>query len=189
MAKVTLNPALKAIHGRVDDLVFKRYNGHEMVSPVPDRTGIVPSANQLAQMDKFRLAALYGKAALADPQTRTVYEDAAARKGMPVFALTVADFLNAPAVDEIDLSDYAGQIGDKIAVRASDDVEVKGVQVAIREQGGAVLEQGAAVLETASNTWVYTATTTLAQGQAVSIEVSATDRPGHKTTKTQAANN
>jgi len=29
---------------------------------------------------------------------------------------------------------------------------------------------------------------TLAQGQAVSIEVSATDRPGHNTSKTQARN-
>ena len=33
-------------------------------------------------------------------------------------------------------------------------------------------------------TWSYTATTALAQGQAVSIEVSATDRPGHEGTKT-----
>jgi hypothetical protein len=66
-------------------------------------------------------------------------------------------------------------------VHASDDVEVKGVTVCIRTQGGAVLEEGAAVFTTAAASWTYTATTDLAQGQAVSIEVNATDRPGHKT--------
>ena len=106
MAKVKLSPALEAIHGHVGEMVFKRFAGHEIVGKMPDRTGIVPSANQLAQQDKFRLAALYGKAVLADPETKQVYQDAAARKGIPAFALTVADFLNAPAVDEIDLSAY-----------------------------------------------------------------------------------
>ena len=188
MARVKLNPTLEAIQGKVGDLVFKRFEGHEIVSRIPDRTGIVPSADQLAQMEKFRLAALYGKAVLADPVTKQVYEDASARKGVPAFALTVGDFLNAPAVDEIDLSVYTGKTGDLIRVRASDDVEVSGVTVAIRAQNGDVLEQGATVWSPAVGRWTYTATTTLAQGQAVSIEVSATDRPGHRTTKTQARN-
>jgi hypothetical protein len=30
----------------------------------------------------------------------------------PAFAVSIADFLNAPAVDEINLAAYAGQIGD-----------------------------------------------------------------------------
>jgi hypothetical protein len=186
MAKVKLNPALEAIHGHVGDLVFKRFAGQEIVGKMPDRTGIVASADQLAQQDKFRLAALYGKAVLADPETKQVYEDAAARKGIPVFALTVGDFLNAPAIDEIDLSVYTGKTGDIIGVHASDDMEVKGVTVCIRAQGGAVLEEGAGVWSPASASWAYTATTDLTQGQAVSIEVNATDRPGHKTTKSQA---
>ena len=186
MAKVKLNPALDAIHGHVGDLVFKHMNRSEIVGKMPDRTGIEPTANQLAQQDKFRLAALSGKAVLADAASRVVYEDAAARKGVPVFALTVGDFLNPPAVDEIDLSGYAGKIGDKIEIRASDDLEVQGVTVSIRDQGGDVLEEGATVFTPESGRWTYTATTNLAQGQAVSIDVSATDRPGHKTNKTQA---
>jgi hypothetical protein len=186
MAKVTLNPTLIAIQGAVGDLVFKRFGGEEIVAKFPDRTGVVPTANQLAQMQKFRLAAVYGKAVLADPVAKQVYAEASDRKGIPAFALSIGDFLNAPAVDEIDLSGYSGKIGDKISVRATDDVEVQGVTVAIRDQEGAVLEEGAAVWTAASAIWVYTATTDLAQGQAVSIEVSATDRPGHKTTRTQA---
>src|SRR4051794_38292984 len=145
MAKVTLNPVIEAIRGKVGDLVFRRWAGEEIVGRMPDRTGIVPSADQLAQQDKFRLAALYGKAVLADPAARTVYEDAGARQGTPAFAISVGDFLNAPAVDEIDLAGYTGKTGEVIRVRASDDVEVKGVTLAIRAQGGAVLEEGLAV--------------------------------------------
>jgi hypothetical protein len=185
MAKVKLNPTFERIQGKIGDLVYRRYEGEEVVGRMPDRTGIVPTANQLAQMEKFRLAALYGKAVLADPDTRTIYEDAAKGKGVPLFALTVGDFLNAPAVDEIDLSAYTGKADEVIKVRASDDVEVKGVSVTIRAQGGAVLEEGPAVWSPNIASWTYTTTTNLVQGNPVTIEVSATDRPGHKTTKTQ----
>src|SRR5690242_16588625 len=129
MAKINLNPALEAIHGKIGDLVFKRFCGSEIVTRMPDRTGIVPSANQLAQMQKFRLAALYGTAVRTDPVSKQIYEDASVQKGIPAFALAVGDFLNAPAVDEIDLSGFTGKIGDKISVRASDDIEISGVHV------------------------------------------------------------
>jgi hypothetical protein len=188
MAKVKLNPSIECIQGAIGDLVYKRWGDGEIVGRMPDRTGIVPTENQVAQMERFKLAAIYGKAVMSDPDSRQVYEDAASQKGKPVFALTVADFLLAPVVDEIDLSTYGGKTGDKIRIRASDDIEVKGVTVEIRAQAGAVLEQGAAVFTPSLGAWVYTATTDLAQGQAVSIDVSATDRPGHKGTKTQARN-
>jgi hypothetical protein len=45
MARVVLNPVLEAIHGKVGDLVFRRINSHEFVGKVPDRTGVVPTAN------------------------------------------------------------------------------------------------------------------------------------------------
>jgi hypothetical protein len=185
MAKVKLNPALVAIHGKVGDLVFKTFNHSEIVGKIPDRTGIVPTAAQLAQQQKFRLAAFYGKSVMADPISKKLYEDAADHKGMQaVFALMVADFLNEPVVDEVDLSAYAGKIGDVIKIRASDDVEVKGVTVTIRDQGGAVLEQGAAVFGEGTGRWAYTATANLAQGQTASIEVTASDIPGNKGTRT-----
>jgi hypothetical protein len=97
MAKVTLNPVIEAIRGKVGDLVFKRWEDHEIVGRMPDRTGIVPTPDQLAQQDKFRLAALYGKAVLADPDSKQLYEDVAARRGLPAFALSVGDFLTPDA--------------------------------------------------------------------------------------------
>ena len=74
----------------------------------------------------------------------------------------------------------------KIVVRTSDDIQVAGVNVAIRDQDGAVLEQGAAVKDAGGATYTYTATTALQAGQAVSIEVTATDLPGNSTTRIQA---
>ena len=188
MARVKLNPVLDAIHGKVGDLVFRTFNHGDFVGKIPDRTGVVPSTDQLAQMEKFRLAVLYGKSVMADAVTKQIYTDAAARKGQPVFALTVGDFLNEPAVDEVDVSAYSGKTGDAIRVRASDDVEVKGVAEVIKAQDGSVLEEGAATWSAATATWTYTATTNLAQGQSVSIEVTATDLAGHTGSRTQSKN-
>ncbi len=97
--------------------------------------------------------------------------------------LGVGDFQNALVVEQIDVSAYNGKAGDPIRITASDDFEVAGVEVAIHDTGGAVLEHGAAAA--ADGHWNYITTTDLPPGQPVSIEVTATDRPGHKTTKTQ----
>ncbi len=121
---------------------------------------------------------------MADPVTKALYDAKAEATGTPVFALTIADFFHAPEVDGIDLSAYTGQVGENIAIRAHDDFAMKGVAVAIRTNTGQVLEQGAAVPGTDSP-WRYTATTALPVGQNVSIEVTATDLPGHQGTKTQ----
>jgi hypothetical protein len=47
-------------------------------------------------------------------------------------------------VDEIDLSVCTGKAGGPIRIRASDDVEVKGVEVSITDSNGTVLERGPA---------------------------------------------
>jgi len=127
-----------------------------------------------------------------DPQrivSEALYEQAAGAKGKPVFSLTVVDFpatvlrtgFNAPAVDEVDLSAYAGAVGDVIAVRASDDFRVTGVRVAVVDAGGAALESGDAV-ETLpdSGRWVYTATAAVPTGTdsaLTRLAVQATDLP------------
>jgi hypothetical protein len=88
-------------------------------------------------------------------------------------------------VDEINLSTYTGKPGEAIKIRASDDFEVVGVGVRILDANGVVLEQAPAA-QGSAGAWTYTATTTLPDGQQVLIEVTAADRPGHKTVKTQA---
>jgi len=53
--------------------------------------------------------------------------------------LTVADFFNAPSVDEVDLSGYGGAVGDQIVIQASDDFGALGVNVALTDGAGSPL--------------------------------------------------
>ena len=186
MAKVKLNPVLQRVRGKVGDLVFKRYNDGVIVARKPDLTENPPTEGQAAQRRQFKLATLYGRTVLADPVKKAVYEATAKAKGIPAFALTVGDFLNAPTVDEIDLSGYTGKTGETIRITASDDFEVTDVAVSITDAGGTVLENGPATAQ--NGAWNYTTTTDLTAGQPVSIVVTTTDRPGNKGTKTQARN-
>jgi hypothetical protein len=186
MAKVKLNPILERVRGTVGDLVFKRYEDEVVITRKPDFEGVAPTAAQLAHRERFRQAALYGRLVMADPEAKALYEEAAQAKGQPVFSLTVADFFNAPSVNEVDLSGYAGQAGDAIVIRARDDFDVQAVTVAIVDVDGDAIEGGAAVETPAdSGRWVYTATAAVATGTTVRIAVTATDRPGGEGTATQ----
>ena len=186
MAKVKLNPVLEQMRGQIGDLVFKHYNGDVVVGRKPDRSGVQPTDAQLQHQERFRQAVLYGQLVMADPDKKALYAKAAKTSGKPLFSLTIADFFNAPAVDEVDLSAYAGQVGNPIAVRAHDDFAVVSVHVSITKSSGEAIESGEAVqtppnlLQGAarSGRWVYTITAAVPQGTAVRIAVSATDHPG-----------
>ena len=177
MARVKLNPVLEHMRGDIGDLVFKKYGDRTIVSRKADLSGVKPSEAQQAHRQRFSQAALYGKMVLADPQTKGLYEEVAKKKGQPVFSLTVADFFNAPVVDEVDLSGYSGQVGETILVRAHDDFQVTDVTVTLARTDGTAIEKGDAVLSP-SGLWAYTTTQTVAEGTTVRIEVTVTDRPG-----------
>ncbi|MCB9418920.1 MAG: hypothetical protein H6667_03905 [Ardenticatenaceae bacterium] len=179
MAKVKLNPILEQIQGQVGDLVFKRYGDEVVISRKPDTAGRELTEAQLAAQARFREAALYGKMVMADAETKALYAEAAKAKGKPVFSLTVADFFNAPTVNEVDLSGYSGAVGDVIVIQATDDFDVAAVAVVLTDADGNAIESGAAV-ETPVNSgrWIYTAQTAVTTGTTVRIGVTATDRPG-----------
>ena len=105
--------------------------------------------------------------------------------GQVIRATTSAFWCRANVVQGNLFAAYTGKTGEAIKIRASDDFQVVGVGVVIRDTGGTVLEQGPATVS-GDGAWTYAATTKLPDGQQVVIEVTATDRPGHKTTKTQA---
>ena len=179
MAKVRLNPILEQVLGQVGELVFKRSGERVILARKPDFSDRQASEAQLAAQERFRQAALYGKMVMADPDTKQLYGEAARGKGQPVFSLTVADFFNAPSVDEVDMANYSGKAGDPIVVMAHDDFEVAAVKVSLSDAEGEALESGDA-LQTPPNSgrWIYTATATIASGAQVRVLVTATDRPG-----------
>ena len=181
MAKVKLNPVLEQIRGQIGDLVFKRYNDDVIVARKPDMEGVTPTPAQLANRERFRQAAIYGRLVMADAEKRVIYEDAAKKRGKPVFAMMVGDFFNTPEISEVDLAGYTGQVGDPIVVMAHDDFEVTGVQLSLTDAEGQVLEHGAAVEAPAkSGRWVYTTTVPNDPGALVHISVEVSDLPGGK---------
>lgn len=181
--KFKLNRAFREASGELDGLVFRNVRGKVVVARKPDMSNVVYSENQLAHRQRFKQAAAFGKAVMADANVRELYEAAAKSKNMPVFALTVADYFNAPTVDVLDLSGYNGQIDDIIKVSASDDFGVQKVHVSITDENGALIESGYA-METAEGAglWVYVVTASVEVN--VNVKVVATDRPGGTAVKT-----
>jgi len=174
-----------AAHGKMGNVVFRKFGKEYVMAHVPIVGDHEPTPAQLAQRGVFKIAVLYGSSVVADPAKSAAYASKARERGITVFALSVADFLHAPVVDNIDLSAYTGKTGETITIQATDDVKVAGVAVRILNTSGAVLEQGPAVTENGTN-WTYTTSSNLPVGQPVTIEVTASDLPGNKTVKTQA---
>jgi len=180
MAKIKLNPIVEEVSGGLGNLVFRNSNGKTVLCRKPDFSGTEISEDQAAHRERFRQAVAYGRSVMADADLREVYNQVADRKDMPVFALTVADFFNAPSITGVDLSAYNGQAGNVVKVNALDDIGVVNVHVSLTNaQDGALIESGNAD-ETApgSGQWVYAATVAVSAGTTVNFNVVATDRPG-----------
>ena len=184
MAKVDMNSLTQHLQGRVGDMVFRRVRGQmqAVLRPCTLRRP-PPTSDQLAQQAVFKEALNYAKGALADPEKRVVYEAAAQAKNKDARALAVGDFFRPPTVQKVDMSNYNGRVGDKIAIMADDDVAVRKVEVKVRKSDGTVLEEGPAA--PLFDGWVYTATTAVAAGTNLIIEVTAIDWPGNKGVKNQ----
>lgn len=188
MAKVKLNPIVESVRGGVGDLVFRKLNGDTVLSGKPDFTNVVASPDQEAHRTRFKQAVAYGRMVLADEDAREDYDEAALVKGKSAFALMVADFMNAPSIDEVDVSEYGGLANQFIYIRTSDDFTVEEVQVRILDINGAELESADADFDSETNRWVYESQTNLTPSTTIRIEVTVTDRPGGTTTIEQSKN-
>ena len=180
MAKVKLNPIVEEVSGGFGNIVFRASKGKTVLCRKPNFSNTEISEDQAAHRERFRQAVAYGRSVMADADMRAIYSQAAERKGMPVFALTVADFFNAPTLNEVDLSAYKGKAGDLIKIKALDDFGVASVHVAlVNPTNEAPIENGYAV-ETAagSGVWLYTVTASMPGGSKVGFNVVATDFPG-----------
>jgi hypothetical protein len=175
--KAELDPIVRFLRGSAGNFLYRKMNGKTVVCPRPDRSNIVPTENQVAHRERFKKASRYGRQVMADAEARSLYGALAKERDLPITALSIADFLNAPVIHEVGVFGYSGEVGDTIIVSASDDVGVEKVHVSISAPDGSPIENGEAVESGAgSGLWVYTATV---QGQpVVKIQAVAQDRPG-----------
>lgn len=140
-----------------------------------------PSAAQIVVQSRFKQAAAYSKKTRAVESTRAFYEALADERKIPVSALVMGDYLNAPTIQELDLSQYQGNPGDTILINTTDDVGVVTVNVSLVYADGTPIEEGQAV-ESGVGTgyWIYTATAPVAMGTDIFVGIEAFDRPNNK---------
>ncbi len=97
MAKVSLNSALRGVRGRVGEWVFKQYSYGTVVTRAPRMTEVKPSAAQLAHRDRVRAAGKFYQEVLADPVLRKRYTAMARKRGIPLPAMTLAEYFKTNA--------------------------------------------------------------------------------------------
>ncbi|MDR2149208.1 MAG: hypothetical protein LBE91_22435 [Tannerella sp.] len=177
MAKQDYNVVTHGLSGKVGDLlVFRQVAGKTIVGKVPRKSDKV-TEKQLEQRKKFQSAILYGKT----PENRELYEEKASKKGKTSFHVAVADFLNAPNIENIDISGYTGMPGDTIRIRVTDDFAVREVTVLITNADGTKVEKAQAVPDSIGYEWTFTAAQENVSLDGDKIEISVSDTPGNLT--------
>lgn len=96
MAKVSFDPIIKWITGRIGKLVYRRsHNGKVSAYPIPDMSRVKWSQAQKDQRQRMSEAWKYASAAAADPDLRPVYVqmalDQGKNPGRP-FDMAVSDY-------------------------------------------------------------------------------------------------
>jgi len=93
MAKVTLNPIIKEMHGKTGNMVFRRSRAGDIyVIKRADMSKVKWSEAQEAHRQRFKEATAYAKAAMAQPKIRAIYEKAATKQGRSPFFVAVSDY-------------------------------------------------------------------------------------------------
>lgn len=182
MARIESNLVLHGVSGTIGgQLVIRRRRGGYVLAAAPGRlTDRVPTQKQKDQQERFRKAALYGKAT----QSLPAYQALAQARGVAAYTVALTDYLNPPEIEGVDLTGYSGAPGEVILVTAVDDVKVQSVFVQLSDKGGTVFEQGKATPAPEDpRRWIYTATTK-APGPPVQILVEATDLAGRVASRT-----
>lgn len=187
MARVSNNIITQGLSGTIGGtLVFRQVGNQTVVSAAPRESDKAPTAGQLAQRERFQMAALYAKAQLTDPASKAEYEAGRPEDGTAsAYAIAVADFIQAPDIHTIDLSHYEGRVGDQITIRVTDNFKVLSTTVRIENADGTLVEETPAVRQPNGLDWVFTATVANASLVGDKITIRATDKPGNLTTETR----
>ncbi|ADQ80641.1 hypothetical protein Palpr_2509 [Paludibacter propionicigenes WB4] len=184
MARSKSNIVIEGLSGKIGNLVFRRRkkDGKVFVSAAPSPHKVAPTEAKKKVNDRFQQAVMYGKSVVANPDLKSLYAQKTSG-GQTAFNVAVADYLNAPTIEEIDLSNYTGQVGSVIRVKATDNFKVARVLVTIKGANGVLLESDEAVEDIENEFyWTYTATEQNSLPGGTRVTVIASDLPQNKTT-------
>jgi hypothetical protein len=179
MSKSKDNVITRTYSGKFgDQIVLRNRNGLSVLAMIPKKFEREPTPAQLAHQLFFRKATIYAKAVMNDPIKNAKYAVKAVN-GKTVYTLAISDFMKPPVVDEIDVTNYKGKIGDKIVVQARDRFEVTQVNLKIIGVDSEVIEEGPCTLDAMNLYWGYTATVQKDVVAGMTITATAMDNPGH----------
>lgn len=183
MAKSKNNIIIEGLSGKIGNLVFRRRknDGKIFVSVSPSLHRVGPTEEKKKMNDKFKRAVLYGKSVIANSEIKALYAQRISG-GQTAFNLAVADFLNAPVIEEIDVSNYTGKAGSVIRIKAIDNFKVASVSVRITDADGTQLEVGEAVMDKGDELyWLYIAAEDNHLVVGSRVIVTASDMPRNET--------
>jgi len=183
MATVEENLITKGLSGRLGKSVyFRQWGGKTILCEMPARNKKLPvDEDHKRRMSRFREATEYAKQAMNDQELKQAYKRKCTGR-QHAFSKAIQDYLTSPVIQEIDLSNYTGEIGSFILINATDTFRVKQVQVRIEEQSK-VIETGFAQREGDTDWWRFIATVPYFTSENGKVIVSAYDLPGNETTK------
>lgn len=161
-------------------VTLEKVNNRVVVTNRPKRPLGPATEKQEAVQQRFLEAVQYAKQQLAEKDSRELYEAGVPEKGNSARILAMTDYLSIPKVREIDTTEYSGNEGDTILIRATDKFMVTGVKVIVKDKSGKVIEAGEADPEGKINYWKYSATVSNTSLRGTTIQVIAYDRPGNK---------
>jgi hypothetical protein len=178
MSKVRDNLITEGLSGKLGKrLVFRKSRGGKTilaVSPVPSETREY-SASELEQQEAFRQATVYAKVAKDQP----IYVERAKGTESTSYNLAVADWFRVPQVLDIDISNWTGQVGETIHVKAKDDTKVTSVHLIFRNSDIIVEEGDAVQSDTDGLLWIYTTQTVAPNVSPLFLAATARDMPGN----------
>ncbi|MCX6351978.1 MAG: hypothetical protein NTX03_08955 [Bacteroidetes bacterium] len=166
-------------------LVFTSRGGKTIVKAAPKKSKKPPTAGMTAAREKFQQATFYGKGAIADPATKAEYQTGVDANLNSAYIVAVADFQNAPHIELVDFTNYNGNPGSFIMVRAIDDFKVTRVKVRIENADGTLVEEGDAIQQPDILDWKYNATLANISLAGDKIIVTAYDKAGNTDLKNQ----
>lgn len=182
MAKSKFNVITHGLSGLVGELlVFRQKANKTIVANRPRPSSKPVKAISLENRARFTRASAYASGVMDDPILKAEYQ-LEAKIGQSAFNVAFADYQKAPEFyEDVDITPYLGEPGNKLTVSVIDDFRVQSVGVEIKKPDGSTLEQGAAVQADNQLDWIYTATAVNTELPGSRIIFTATDLPGNKT--------
>lgn len=135
MAKVKRNVLIEGLSGTLGkDLVFRQMrDGRTIVSTKPDFSNRVFSREQLTHQSRFQQAAAYARQAA---KTNPIYAEFARGTTKTAYNIALSDWFDPPVIQEV------RRENGHIRVKATDNVRVSRVVVAILDEKGETREKG-----------------------------------------------